>query len=327
MNPPEELIRFFHEQNRFLILSHINPEGDALGSSIALALALKAWGKDVRVYNRDGVSRIYQFLPGKEMVETTLEEADLLEYPLIILDCNSPERVGLKDKKTGFAVVIDHHETENSFGNIKWIEPGAPATGLMVYELIRKLSLPITPEIATNLYTAISIDTGTFRYGNTTSQVLRVAADLVDKGARPAFVADKLYESWTRNRFELLRRMLETLHIEDLKGDNSHRTITVAITHITSEMFRSTQTTSADTENFSNFGRMIEDVDISAMFRETQDGKWKASLRSKGDANVAVVAAALGGGGHSNASGFLFEGSLEDARKKLLDVIKAHLLK
>ncbi len=326
MKVPENLKDFIRREDRLLILSHINPEGDALGSSIALALSLQGAGKEVQVYNRDGVPGIYSFLPKAEIVSTSIDDSSLSATPAIILDCNSLERVGLDGKPIPFSAVVDHHETENSFGDIRWIEPHAPATGLMVYYLIRELGYPITPEIATNLYTAIAIDTGTFRYENTTADTFRAAADLVEHGARPGFVSIKLYESWSRERFSLLRRMLQTLEIIDLTGEDPSRKITIAITCITREMFSQTGTTSADTENFSNFPRMISDVDISAMFRETGDGKWKASLRSKGDVNVAVVASSLGGGGHRNAAGFLMEGTFGVARDAFIHTVKEKLL-
>ncbi len=329
MKIPDELIRILNSESRFLIISHINPEGDALGSSIALALALRSKGKDVRVVNIDGVSSIYRFLPYSDIVEKKIDPSYLSEAVLCILDCNDLKRVGIKDEiKYKRSVVIDHHETESGFGDIKWIEPESPATGLMIYHLLKAMETEIDADMATCLYTAISIDTGTFRYSNTSSDTLRVAADLIDHGASPGYVAERLYESWSENRFKLLVEMLKTMEIIRLKkkdsGDEAKGSarLSIALTVISMEMFRRTGTTSADTENFSNFPRMIESIDISAMFRETSNGQWKASLRSKGELNVARIASALGGGGHKNAAGFTMEGDVEDIKRLFVKTVQ-----
>ncbi len=316
MTVPEKIAGFIRSQDHFFIASHINPEGDALGSTISLCLALKAMGKDVVAYNVDGVPYIYEFLPRRELIISELDGIDTNKYNLLLLDCNEPERASLENKGFKNSLVIDHHLTRKDFGDIRWIEPGAPATGVMVYHLIKALGVEITKEMAVNLYTAISIDTGTFRYDNTTSETLRVAAELIDRGADPAEIAIRLYESWRYNRFELLVRMLKTLEMIDLSCCR------VAITHITLNMFRETGTTQADTENFSNFARMIEDVDVSVMLRETEPLKWKASMRGKGRVNLALVASRLGGGGHKNAAGFKAEGSLENVKSRLIEVLK-----
>ncbi|GBE01429.1 bifunctional oligoribonuclease and PAP phosphatase NrnA [bacterium BMS3Bbin06] len=333
MKVPREIIELINREERFTVVSHINPEGDALGSAIALAVALDSIGKDVVVFNRDGIPSLYSFLPLSGLVVTGLSDERLKESVTVILDCNSLDRAGLEDAPVSKSVIIDHHVTENNFGDLRWIEPSAPATGVMIYHLIKELNVGFTPEIATNLYTAIAIDTGTFRFENTTSESLRIAADLVDAGARPGSISISLYESWPRERFNLLVRMLNTLELRDLTRDSGagiggkdRDTITVAITTITHSMFRETGTDSSNTENFSNFPRMISDVDISVMLREFEPGKWKASLRSKGDVNVAEVAFRLGGGGHKNAAGFKLEGDIDDVKKRFLATAKKALL-
>ncbi len=321
MRIPESILEILRREERFVILSHINPEGDALGSSIALALALRRMGKAADVYNRDGLPSIYGFLPGSDLVRRLEEMKVTPESVVVILDCNDLERVGISERMDcKLSMVIDHHETESDYGDIRWIEPECPATGMMIYYLLKSLDAGIDSVMATNLYTAISIDTGTFRYSNTTAETLLAGADLIRYGADPSFVAERLYESWSRNRFMLLIETLNTLEI------NRVGSITVATTVITSEMFRRTGTTSSDTENFSNFPRKIEEVHISALFRETEDGRWKASLRSKGDVNVARIASHFGGGGHKNAAGFLLEGDIEEIKRAFLKAVSENLL-
>lgn len=310
MRVPGDLISFLREKDDFLIATHINPEGDALGSSIALSIALESIGKKVIVYDRDPVPYFYRFLPGHERFTNSISNLQSHIPNLILLDCNDPERAELTDfvrKHQPFIVVIDHHMTEREFGDLRWIVPNASATGQMIYHLIRAMGIDISPEIATNLYTAIAIDTGTFRYSNTDASTLLDASELVRAGAEPAFIATSLYDTWSRGRFELLILTLNTMEIR--QG--------IAITVVTKEMFQKTGTDAADTENFANFPRMMADVLISAFFREIEGG-WKVSLRSKGDINVAEIAEAFGGGGHRNAAGYKIEGSLIEAEEALI---------
>jgi phosphoesterase RecJ-like protein len=309
VNVPEELIEFLLSEKKFFLATHINPEGDALGSALALSMALESLGKETVVYDRDRVPESYRFLPGHERFTNSLPSQGV-GAPLILLDCNEPERAGLDNVAISFAAVIDHHETEKDFGDIRWIEPRAAATGLMVFDLIRSLGIPITKDMAANLYTALAIDTGTFRYSNVTSDTLRAAAELADAGADPAAVAVGLYETWSAGRFRLLIEVLNTLEIADK----------TAMIVARKEVFAKTGTSGEDTENFGNFPRMMRDIEVSAFFRETEDG-WKVSLRSKGSFNVARIAARFNGGGHRNAAGYRTKGDLGKAKKALMDAV------
>jgi len=313
---PEEIVELLKREQSFTIVSHINPEGDALGASIALALALRLLNRDVRVFNRDGVPYMYGFLPFSELVETGMDRERLKNSVLIVLDCNDLERVGLKEVECKKIVVIDHHQTVTDFGHIRWIEPESPAAGLMVYNLLKELGTVIDRAMAVNLYAAIAVDTGTFRYENTTPEVLRAAAELVEAGVNPGEVSRRLYESWSVNKFRLLVSMLKTVEIVNTGNINS------AISIITLDMFRETGADASDTENFINFPRMIESVDISAMFREVESGCWKASLRSKGNCDVSLIASHFGGGGHKNAAGYKVCGDIEEVKRGLLEAIQ-----
>lgn len=309
MKVPEEIISFLKERDDFLIATHINPEGDALGSSISLSMALESIGKRVIVYDRDPVPYLYRFLPGHERFTNSISNLYGISN-LILLDCNTPERADLNDfvkENQPFTAIIDHHETEREFGDLKWVVPSASATGQMIFHLIKAMGVEISKDMATNLYTAIAIDTGTFRYSNTDATTLMDASELIRAGADPALVSTSLYDMWSRGRFELLILTLNTIEIRD----------GIAITSVTREMFQRTGTDAADTENFANFPRMMADVKISAFFREIEDG-WKVSLRSKGEINVARIAETFGGGGHRNAAGYKIKGNLEEAKESLL---------
>jgi phosphoesterase RecJ-like protein len=311
MKVPPDLLSFLKEKNNFFIATHINPEGDALGSSIALSTALETLGKSTILYVHDSVPELYKFLPGHGRFRNSILGLQPSTLNLLLLDCNTPERAGIEGISFMRYAVIDHHETETDFGDIRWIEPQAAATGLMIFHLIKGLGVEITKEIAVNLYTAIAIDTGTFRFGNTTAEVLRVAAELAETGARPGCISNSLYETWSENRFRLLIMALSTFEIRD----------NVAFTFVTREMFKQTGTGPQDTENFSSLPRMIKNISISAFFRETDGNEWKVSLRSKGDINVANIAAFFEGGGHKNAAGYTIKAALEDARETLLKAI------
>lgn len=313
MRVPEKLVAAVRQARLCVIASHANPDGDALGSSLGLALGLESIGKKVAVLNRDPVPDFYQFLPGSRRITSRVPAAARRgEGLLLLLDCNSINRVELDGLSCRHTAVIDHHETESDFGTIRWIQRNAAATGVMVHALLGKLRVSLTPAIATNLYTAISLDSGTFRYSNTTARLFRISADLVDAGADPAFVAESLYDSWSPGRFRLLLDALETLEMRD----------GLAIMHITREMFRRTGTSSADTENFSNFPRMVSATALSALFREIGNGTWKVSLRSKGNLNVAAIAERFGGGGHRNAAGYRTDAGLAAAKSRLRTIYR-----
>jgi phosphoesterase RecJ-like protein len=308
---PRKLITFLKREERFFIATHINPEGDALGSSLALSMALASLGKKTLLYNKDTVPHGYRFLPGHERFMNTVPPYVQDEWPLVLLDCNSMERAGVDGLRFRRSAVIDHHETESAFGDIRWIEPHAAATGLMIFYVIKALGLPVTREMAVNLYAAIAIDTGTFRYSNTNADVLRVSAELVESGANPAFIASNLYEMWSRKKFHLMTMVLNSLEI---KND-------IAMTVVSQEMFRKTGTTPEDTEAFPSFPRRIEDITISALFQEIRHNYWKVSLRSRGEANVAAIATHFEGGGHKNAAGYRIKASLKAAKKALIDEV------
>lgn len=314
MKIPGDVLDFLRKGKQFFIATHISPDGDALGSSIALSLALESLGKETIIYDKDPVPEFYRFLPGHERFTQSISNLKFEISNLILLDCNELERTGIEKIEFVSSAVIDHHETAREFGDVKWIEPHAAATGLMLFYVIRELGVKITKEIAINLYAAIAIDTGTFRYSNTTPEVLRVAAELIEAGADPSYIAESLYETWSESRFRLLLKVLNTLEINN----------GIAITLVTLDMFRETGALVEDTENFVGFPRLLKSVRISALFREVENNYYKISLRSRGRGmNVAKIAAAFGGGGHRNAAGCKIRADFKTAKEKLLEALRA----
>jgi len=305
---PHRLLSLLKEEEKFLIATHISPEADAIGSSLALSMALEFLGKKTMLYDKDPVPKVCHFLPAYKKFTNIIAPASSSDHVLILLDCNTLKRAGIEGITFKYSVVIDHHETEETFGDIKWIVPEAAATGMMIFYLIKELGITLTRDMAINLYAAIAIDTGTFRYGNTTSEVLKTAAELVNAGAHPAYISDSLYETWSQGRFNLLIKALNTIEV---KGN-------VAIMFVTREMYKKTGTMSEDTEDFPAVPRIMKDVKVSAFFREIDDNYWKVSLRSKGNINVALIASLFDGGGHRNAAGFVVRSDLESVKESLL---------
>jgi bifunctional oligoribonuclease and PAP phosphatase NrnA len=330
MFPPAKLLDSLSKGDNFLIATHVNPDGDALGSAAALAMALEKMGKRAILLDKHKVPDQYRFLPHSEKFHT-FESLDADGYKvsdfstLIMLDCNDIDRIGLERKQqqpsaedlkealvgTMTSIVIDHHETPRNFGHIKWIEPAAAATGLMVYYLLKSLSADITAEIATNLYAAIVVDTGNFRFENATARVFRVGAELIDCGAKPHIVYQELYESWSDGRFMLYKKVIESIEIRD----------DVAFSLVTKKMMEDTSTTADDTENFVSFPRVMKKIDVSVMLRETGKDEYKVSLRSKGNVNVARIAELFGGGGHKNAAGCSLKTDIETVKSLILGKI------
>jgi phosphoesterase RecJ-like protein len=312
MKTPERILSLLRKDDRFLIATHINPDGDAVGSALALCGALESMGKKVFIYDRDPVPKIYHFLPGHERFSSDIKKMMKSDPLLVLLDCNNPERAAIERYSFRKSIIIDHHETDTGFGDVKWIEKDAAATGMLIHRLIKSLGMKLTKEMAENLYTAISVDTGTFRYSNTSAGVLRASAELIEAGAEPNLIAENLYETWDYKRFRLFLLSMNTLEKKD----------GIAITQVTRDMFRKTGTSAEDTEHFSNFPRKIDSVKMAAMFRELGRDEWKASLRAKGAVNVARIAESFGGGGHKNAAGFTIKGDLAAVKKSLLSVIR-----
>ncbi len=319
--PPDELLDFLRDEpngdkkkkKKFVVAGHISPEGDAIGSTLALAAALRAIDKDVITYNNDIIPEFFRFLPGAQDISHVLPP-DTQDYSLILVDCSKPFRAALEGVRFRHTAVIDHHEME-SYGpderpSPMWVVPGCPAAGLLVYSVIKALGLPIDREMAENLYAAISTDTGSFRYDNTTAGSLEAAAELVRAGAEPAVVARNVYETWSAGRMRLLCLALETIELKD----------GTAIMSVSQEMFRSSGAAAEDVDNFTAYPRMLRDAKVAVLISEMEDGTLRASLRSKGDIDVRRVAQKFGGGGHKKAAGFrttAWKGNMRGLREAL----------
>jgi len=296
-----------------LISVHINPDGDALGAQLALMLALEKSGKTVTAHNLDPVPEIYRFLPHADKIKTgRIVEGRFDAY--VVLDADPP-RTGLfnGDIPANRLINIDHHITNPRQWPLTWLDADAAATGVMIHKLIRRLGVEIDRDIALCLYTSIFTDTGSFRYSNTSPESMRIAADLLEAGADPWLVTENVYESFAFRRLRLLGGVLDGI---ERSADGR-----VAWVVVTDELYRRTNTTAEDTDNFVNFVRSVKGVEVAVLLRQTTAAEFKVSLRSKGRVDLSSLATSLGGGGHKNAAGAVMQGSLEVVKKKLIDEV------
>ncbi len=310
MKVPPELLSLITSAKSFFIATHINPEGDAIGSAAALAIALESIGKDIYLFDRDPVPEVYRFLPHSEGF-TNIIPASTFDV-MIIVDCGDIERIGSKAPESRHRAVIDHHITERPFGDIRWVTPHASATGEMIYSLLNSLGIKITRDIAVNLYTAIVTDTGFFRYANTTPDAMMTCGELIDLGVDPSEVNEAVSESFSLNKFKLLSRVLSTIQMD---GKTAWLTVT-------NQMYEETGTSAADTENFVNYPLIIRGIAVSVLFRQLDPDLWKISLRSKRRLDVASIAEEFGGGGHKNAAGCNVKGDLHYVRDLVINSVK-----
>jgi phosphoesterase RecJ-like protein len=313
MKIPDALTGAIRQAESVLIVTHVSPDGDALGSSLALARALVAMGKRVSLLNKDPVPRIYRFLPGWQDVSAQLPDAAEGTEPdaLILLDCGELERTGFGTLPGRVKLVVDHHLTERSYGDIRWVRPEMSSTGEMVYSLIRALGAEIDTETALCLYTAIFTDTGGFRYSSSTPSSFRAAADLVELGVKPWSVTENVYESISPARMKLMGMAINGMRFH---GD-------VAVIVVTRDMYSETGTTDEDTENFANLARSVQGVEVAVFIRQTGPESFKVSMRSKGRVNVAAIAETIRGGGHHNAAGGKMDGTLAEVEERIVTAL------
>lgn len=309
---------------KFLVVSHISPEGDAIGSLLGMALALRSLGKDVTAYLEDPVPDLFKFLPGAETVVHSLEGAGSFDATFAV-DCGQKERLGegfVNLKEPGRIINIDHHATNDAFGDVNVIVPDASAAGELVYDFCKAASIPVTREMAVNLYVAIHTDTGSFHYSSSTPESFIKAGELVRLGAEPWEITRRVYENHPARKFKLLGLVLPTLDIINLEGGGKIATLLVTL-----DMFKQAGAEKDLADGFVNYARGIEGVEVGVLFREAGKLEYKVSLRSKGGADVAEIAMSFGGGGHRNAAGFTLKGTLDEVRAKAIEAVKGELIK
>lgn len=310
---------------RILITSHANPDGDAIGSLVALGLALSAMDKKVSLFNESQIPAVYRFLPSVKQVHRRLEDFTIFDMAFI-LDCGAINRVGsVADdiEKIKTVVNIDHHVTNTGFGHIQLIDPAACATAEVLYRLIKALGVTIGTDIASAIYTGILTDTGSFRFANTNRAAFEIAQEMVGIGVDPSLIAQYMYGTYSIGRIKLLNMALDT--IETFEGGK------LSLMSVSQKMLDETGTRNEDVDGMINYARGIQNIKVAALIQELNNGnevssdsqrRYHVSLRSDGQVDVAAIASAYGGGGHCSAAGFSIKASLADIKAQLAKLAK-----
>jgi bifunctional oligoribonuclease and PAP phosphatase NrnA len=312
-----QVIDLIESKHRFMITAHVRPDGDSLGSSLALYWILRALEKDAVVIMRDRVPRQYRLLPGADDVVVLPEITEEFDGAFVI-ECSDIDRPGLVGLEAQHVVNIDHHSTTALFGNINWIDSTASAVGEMIYNLCKALGVTPTREIAICVYTALLTDTGSFHFSNTTERTFKIASELVRRGVEPAKVSQALFYSYPYSKIKLLGLALATLE-RDASGH-------LAWIRVSLDDMERAEANDEDADGIVNYALSVGDVDAVAFFKESAPDVYRVSLRSKGKINVARVAEKFGGGGHKNASGCTVSGDFENIRHDIVERLREAVL-
>jgi phosphoesterase RecJ-like protein len=310
-NPVDEILRILREGERFLVCSHSRPDGDAVGSMLAMRMLLRQLGKRADLVTADRIPGIYRALPEADTIRTAMRVHGPYDAA-ILLECDGLERTRLRGLEQFLVVNIDHHASGRAFGHVNWIDNGAASLGELVYRLVIAAGATVTPEMATCLYTTVLTDTGGFCYGSTTASTFGLARELVLAGADPLRIAQEVYFSTATSKLLLLGAALGNLRREG-------RLAWLWVTH--QDMVR-TCAAEEDCEGIVNYAVCIAGVEAAAFLRELPERRIRLSLRSKGRVNVAAIAERLGGGGHENAAGCTLDGPLSRALDEILGQLR-----
>ena len=313
----EQIGQVLREHQRFAVLSHVRPDGDALGSQLALGLSLKELGKDVRIWNEEGMLGKYSFLPQANLLTKPPAEPEDVDV-VVALDTAIQNRLGTtfaSIKSAKIWINIDHHPSNPGYGDLVYIDPHAPATGQILVELIKSQNLPMDRAIAENLYVAISTDTGSFQYPNTSTRTFEIAAELVRAGVDVGQISQLTYENYPRRRVELLRDLLGTMRF-----DANDRVASFSLSLASAKRLG---VLPEDNEGLIDHLRAIRGVIVAIFFEELSDGKVRVSMRSKSEkVNVCAICEKFGGGGHVLAAGARVKGTLAEVEKKILEEVR-----
>jgi phosphoesterase RecJ-like protein len=303
-----------------VILPHEAADGDAIGSSFALALVLSRMGKKAKVLMEEEIPYIYEFLPGRELCCASVDEKCGFDLA-VALDCGDLERLGSRNEifsRAPKSVNIDHHLTNTQFADLNYVDVNSSATGEIIYELMKRLGQKPDKNTAECLYVAISTDTGGFRYGNTTPLTHRIAAELLETGIDFAGISQKVFDSTSSGKVKLMGAAIQSLEL--LENGK------IAIMAISGEDIINTGASEADSDGIINTAKNIRGVEVAAMLRQTDKDAIKVNLRSNSHVDVSAIAGKYSGGGHKCAAGFTTGGSLVQVKEMLIKDLKEALV-
>lgn len=312
MNNLAEVATALLRSHNVVIAGHIMPDGDSIGSTLAIGLALEKIGKNVTMFSNEEIPEIYQFLPGADRIRQELPPSGY--DTLIMVDCSVKERLGEKldslfnDDVT--LINIDHHATKEIFADINYIDPRAAATGEIIYDLLVHMDIDIDQQMAVNLYTAIVTDTGSFKYEGTTPDTHRRVANLLAKGIEVAEISRKIFEEKPLATINILKKVLPTLNVSDC-GQLSW----ISLDWPTKELLKAKD---EHTEDLITYPRQIRGVEVALFFKALSPETVKISLRSNQYVDVNKLAGKFGGGGHKRAAGCQIKGAFAEIKQQVI---------
>jgi phosphoesterase RecJ-like protein len=308
----KQIVDAIRTRRRFVISSHARPDGDSIGSQLAMAYALRALGKEVEVVNADRAPGPLLTFPG--VADITSADAATGEFDAaIIMECGELARTGVSGLDRSFVINIDHHPDNGGYGQINWFDPSAAACGEMVFDLVGALGVPLSHDVATHIYLAILTDTGSFHYSSISPRTFDICKQTLEAGVDPVHVARSVYDSNTMGRLKLFGSVLGAMQI-----DGSGR---IAIVYVDQDMAREAGGTYEDTEGLINLPLTVKEIQAVVFFKEIGRNTYRVSMRSKGEIDVGGVAKEFSGGGHKNAAGCTKEGAIDDLRRLFVDKI------
>jgi phosphoesterase RecJ-like protein len=316
-----DILSKIKDSNSISITCHTSPDGDALGSVLALASGLKQLGKEVTILSKEDVTSNLPFLVASQMTKEAVAEVPENSDCVIVLDCGNVERINAElvlENREYCLLNIDHHQSNDGYGDINFVDVKAAATGEVVYDILKSLEIDITKDIADCLYTALLTDTGSFRFSNTTQKTHVIAGELINYGVNVDNIYRTLFENKTFHRIKFYGEAIQTMEL--------HHDSQICIIKLSSELLNKLNLKSnVDTSDVLTFGTQIDTVEVVALLKEANPGV-KISLRSKNSVDVRKIAENFGGGGHSKASGLFIDNNIDDVEKIIIKAIENELI-
>lgn len=310
--PLLRIVAAIRDRQRFVLSSHSRPDGDSIGSQLAMAYALRALGKDVRLVNKDQAPGPILAFPGVDGIEVADQVTGDFDAA-IIMECSDLKRTGVAGFDRFFVINIDHHPGNAEYGDINWFDSSAAACGEMVFDLIRALGVPLSREIATHIYLAILTDTGSFHYSGISPRTFEICKEALEADVDPVQIARMVYDSNHMGRLKLFGAVLSAMEI-----DSTGR---IAIVYVDRAMARAAGGTYEDTDGLVNLPLTVKEIDAVVFFKEERDDEYRVSLRSKGDIDIGTVAKEYAGGGHKNAAGATVHGHISALKKNFVEKV------
>jgi phosphoesterase RecJ-like protein len=307
-NPPiQDIAHAIRSRQRFVLSSHARPDGDSIGSQLAMVYALRALGKSAIAVNADAAPPPLMQFPGVPDIQIAPAVEGEFDAA-IIMECSDLARTGVSGLDRSFVINIDHHPGNTGFGQLMWFDSSAAACGEMVFDLVKTLGVPLSREIATHIYLAILTDTGSFHYSSISPRTFEICRETLEAGVDPVLVARNVYDSNSMGRLKLFGAVLSAMQID--------ATGRIAIVYLDHDMAREAGGTYEDTEGLINLPLTVKEIEAVVFFKQIEGEQYRVSMRSKGDIDVGGVAKTFGGGGHKNAAGCTVSGAI-DALQKL----------